>query len=142
MPRRAASFVLLCALAAALLGCSSDKPPPPPTADSNAVPTRYKEEIIDTLKKLFDKNDTGSVTGAMLSDPALEKVGGDQHYAACVRYTAHSTSDNMAANVERIAYFYGGHLNQLVETAPGQCRNAPYKPFPELDQVCLGKGCK
>ncbi len=139
MPRRAASSVLLCVLIAALLGCSPDKAP---TVESNAAPTKSKDEIIDTLKKLFEKNDTGSVTGAMISDPALEQVGSDQHYTACVRYTAHSTSNNLTANVERVAYFYAGHLNQLVEAAPGECRNAAYKPFPELDKVCIGKGCR
>jgi len=140
MIARAARFVLPGVLAAALLGCSSDKPPP--AVDSNAPPTKYQDEIVDTLKKLFEKNDTGSVTGAMVSEPALEPIGSEQHYTACVRYIAHSTSNNLTASVERIAYFYGGHLNQLIEAAPGQCRNAAYKPFPELDKVCIGKGCR
>ncbi len=47
----------------------------------------------------------------------------------------------MTANAERIAYFYGGHLNQLIEASKEQCGNAAYKPFPELEKVCLGKGC-
>jgi hypothetical protein len=60
----------------------------------------------------------------------------------CVRYTAHGTAFNLSAEAERIGYFYGGHLNQLVPADNGECAKAAYKPFPELDQVCLGRGCK
>ena len=40
---------------------------------------------------------------------------------------------------DRIAYFYGGHLNQLVEATKEQCGNAAYKPFPELEKLCLAR---
>jgi hypothetical protein len=43
---------------------------------------------------------------------------------------------------ERVAYFYGGHLNQLVEATQGQCANVVYQPWPELEKYCLAaKGC-
>jgi hypothetical protein len=139
MATRAVSLVLFSAFAAALAACAPDKTP---NAESNVVPARYKDEIIETLRKVFEKNDTTSVTNALISDPALRPVGSEQHYTVCIRYTAHGTAYNLTANAERIAYFYGGHLNQLVEASKEQCGNAAYKPFPELDQVCLGKGCK
>ncbi|HZQ14951.1 MAG TPA: hypothetical protein VFB31_19260 [Pseudolabrys sp.] len=141
MSARTASLLLLSALAAAAAGCSPDKVP---TVDSNTAPTsRYKDEIIDALKKnVFEKNDTLTVSNAMISDPALQPVGGEQHYAVCVRYTAHGTVYNITGSAERIGYFFAGHLNQLIEASEGQCAKAVYKPFPELNQVCLGKGCK
>jgi hypothetical protein len=139
MVKNAASFFLLSALTAALAACAPDKTP---KVESNVMPTRYKDEIIETLKKVFDSNDTTSVTNALISDPALRPVGSEQHYTVCVRYTAHGTAYNLTANAERIAYFYGGHLNQLVEASKEQCGNAAYQPFPELDKVCLGRGCK
>ena len=40
-------------------------------------------------------------------------------------------------STDRIAYFYGGHLNQLIEASKEQCGNAAYKPFPELEKLCL-----
>ena len=46
-------------------------------------------------------------------------------------------SRNYAGSTDRIAYFYGGHLNQLVEATKEQCGNAAYKPFPELEKLCL-----
>ena len=55
--------------------------------------------------------------------------------SVCVRYTAHGTAYNMTANAERIAYFYGGHLNQLVEATKDECGKRAYKPFPELDKA-------
>ena len=138
MGKRAASLWLLSALAVGLAACSQDKFT---TADPNLLPAKYKDEIVDTLKILFDKNETQTVTNAMISDPALRPVGSEQRYTVCVRYTAHGTAYNLSANAERIAFFYGGHLNQLVEATKEQCGNAAYKPFPELNAVCLGKGC-
>ena len=138
MGRRAASLCLLSAFAMALAACSSDSKPENP----NLFPTDYKKEIIDTLKKLFQGNDTIKVTGAFVSDPVLQPVGKEQRYMACVRYTAHGITSGEIGNAARVAYFYGGHLNQLIEGGKDQCGNAAYKPFPELDKYCAGVGCK
>lgn len=139
MGKRAASLWLLSALAVGLAACSQDKIA---TADPNLLPARYKEEIVDTLRTVFDKNETQTVTNAVISDLALRPVGSEQRYMVCVRYTAHGTAFNLSANAERVAFFYGGHLNQLIEATKEQCGNAAYKPFPELNALCLGKGCK
>jgi len=135
---RAASLCLLSAFAIALAACSSDSK----LENPNVLPTDYKKEIIDTLKKLFKDNDTIKVTGAFVSDPVLRLVGKDQRYTACVRYTAHGITPGEIGNAVRIAYFYGGHLNQLIEASQDQCGNAAYKPFPELDKYCAGIGCR
>jgi len=138
MGKRAASLWLLSALAVGLAACSQNKVT---TVDPNLLPARYKDEILDTLRTVFDKNETQTVTNAMISDPALRPVSSEQRYTVCVRYTAHGTAYNLSANAERIAFFYGGHLTQLIEASKEQCGNAAYKPFPELNAVCLGKGC-
>lgn len=138
MGRRAASLCLLSALAVALAACSSDSKPD----NTNLLPTDYKKEIIETLKKLFAGNDTTRVSGAFISDPVLRPVGKDQLYTACVRYTAHGATQGEIGNAERVAYFYGGHLNQLIPADKEQCGNAAYKPFPELDKFCVGTGCR
>ena len=139
MGKRAASLVLLSVVAAAIAACSQ---PTAPKGDPNVMPARYKDEIIDALRTIFSKNETSSITNAMITDPVLRPVGSEQHYVVCVRYTAHGTVYNLTANAERIAYFYAGRLNQLVEADKEQCGNAAYKPFPELDKVCIGTGCK
>lgn len=140
MGGKGASLFLVLAIALLLGGCPADKPP---KVESNLYPKDYQAEIIATLKKdVFEKNDTVRVSNAFVSDPALRQVGKEQHYTACVRYTAHGTEYNLSANATRIAYFYGGHLNQLVPAGKDECANAAYKPFLKLDHVCLGKGCK
>jgi hypothetical protein len=140
MSGKAASLSLLFALAVALGGCPADKPP---KLESNLFPTAYKQEIINTLKvEVFAKNDTTRVTNAYITDPALQTIGKEQHYVSCIRYTAHGTVAGLVADATRIAYYYGGHVNQLVEAGQGDCAKAAYKPFPELNAVCLGKGCQ
>src|ERR1041384_4445982 len=137
---RAARLALLLAAAARLAACSPDKLS---TVDPNVAPTnRYKAEIVETLRALFSKNNTTSVSNAVISDPVLQSMGGEQRYVACLRYTAHYADLSMATNTERVAYFYGGHVNQLIEATKEQCGKAIYKPFAELNALCLGKGCK
>jgi hypothetical protein len=138
MGRCAASLCLLSALAMALAACSSDSKPENP----NMFPTDYQKEVLATLQKMFASNDTARVSGAFISDPVMRPIGNVQRYTACVRYTAHGTSPGEIGNVVRIAYFYGGHLNQLIEASQGQCGDAAYKPFPELDKYCVGTGCR
>ena len=77
---------------------------------------------------------------AYISDPALSSVGKDQRYTACVRYNARENGDYVGST-DRFAYFYGGHLNQLIEASKEQCGNAAYKPFPELEKLCQAKKC-
>ncbi len=69
-------------------------------------------------------------------------VGKEQHYVSCVRYTAHGAVAGLVADATRIAYYYGGHLNQIVPASGDECARAAYKPFAELNAVCLGKGCQ
>lgn len=131
-----AARCMAAALVLALAACSSDSNV---TATNPTVaPTNFKTDIINTLRQLFESNGTVSVTNAFVSDPALDK---EQRYTACVRYTAHGATAGQIGNAERIAYFYGGRLNQLVEVTGDECARAAYKPFPELDKVCLGVGC-
>jgi len=138
--KSAASRIFLCALAVALAGCLTDKPPEPA---ANTYPKNYKDEIIATLRQgVFAKNETTSVSNASVSEPVLQTTSNGQFYVTCVRYTAHGTAYGISASATRVGYFYGGHLNQLIETDKADCANAAYKPFPELDKVCAGTGCK
>ncbi len=139
MGRKAAILFTLFAVATLLGGCPADKPP---QIESNLYPKEYQQEIIATLKKdVFDKNATVRVSDAFVSAPAMQPVGKEQHYISCVRYTSRGGSGEIAS-ATRIGYFYGGHLNQLVPAGSKDCAGAAYQPFPKLDQVCIGKGCK
>lgn len=105
----------------------------------NIFPTNYKQEILDTMTHILA--DPTNVRDAFISEPALTTVSKEQRYAACVRSNSRDGSLRYIGSADRIAYFFGGHLNQLIEATPEQCAKAPYKPFPELEKLCLAKKC-
>ena len=125
-------------LALALAACSSDSKKPEP--DPNTLPVNYKREIVDTLTRELD--DPTNVRDAFISEPVLRPAGKEQRYTVCVRANSRNLSREYTGAKDRIGYFYGGHLNQLVEASKEQCGNAPYKPFPELEKLCLGSRCE
>jgi hypothetical protein len=124
-----------------LVGCgSSDYLGKPKEVDPNIVPVDYRKEIVDTLKGLLV--DPTNVKDAFISEPALMPVGKEQRYASCVRLNARGYHREYLGSKDRVAYFFGGHLNQLVDATKEQCGNAAYKPFPEVEKLCLGKSCE
>lgn len=119
----------------ALAACTTKTP----EIDPNMFPAGYKKEILDTLTQTLD--DPTNVRDAFISDPVLAPIEKEQRYTACVRFNARNSRKQYVGSKDRIGYFYGGHLNQLVEATPEQCGNAAYKPFPELEKFCLGQKC-
>jgi len=134
--RRNAACLAWLAAAAALAACSSKTP----DVEPNVAPTNYKQEIVNTLKETLD--DPNNIRDAFISDPVLTSTGVNQRYTACVRFNARDASRRYIGSTDRIAYFYGGHHNQLVEASTQQCGNASYKPFPELEKICRGEKCR
>ena len=123
---------LLCVLGLALAACATNDKK---EADSNIMPANYKQEIIDTLTNTLP--DPTNVREAFISEPALTTISKDPHYTVCVRYNGRNANREYMGSNDRIGFFYGGHLNQLVD-AEGQCAKVAYKPFPELEKLCLG----
>ena len=136
MRRNTASLWLVPVFAMALAACSTKTP----EIDPNMFPANYKKEILDTLTHTLD--DPTNVRDAFISDPVLTPIDKDQRYTACVRFNARDLRRQYVGSRDRIAYFYGGSLNQLVEASPEQCGNAAYKPFPELEKLCQAKKCE
>ncbi len=139
MSRNAMRAYLLSGLVAlALAACSSDSKKAEP--DPNTLPVNYKREIIDTLTRELD--DPTNVRDAFISEPVLRPAGKEQRYTVCVRTTSRNLLRDYTGAQDRLGYFYGGHLNQLVEATKEQCGNASYKPFPEMEKLCLGSRCE
>ncbi len=134
MRRLDGNCLLIAVFAGAVAACTSSKEVP---VDPNLFPANYKQEILDTLSHTLI--DPTNIRDASISDPALSTVNKEQRYTSCVRYTARDASRQYGAPSVRIAYFYGGHLNQFVEAGKDQCGNAAYKPFPELEKLCLSE---
>jgi len=134
MSQPAVNWCLIALVAGALAGCAADKKE---DVDPNLFPGQYKQEIIDSLTRILI--DPTNVHDAYITDPILVPVGKDSRYAACVRSNSRDFNRNYAGSKDRIAYFFGGHLNQLVDATKEQCGSAAYKPFPELEKVCLSE---
>ena len=138
MGRTAARACLLAVLAMALAACTSDKANKEP--EPNIFPTNYKQEVIETLTRVLE--DATNVRDAYVSEPVLRQAGKEERYTVCVRANSRDVSHRYTGAKDRIAYFFGGHLNQLIDATKEQCGNAPYKPFPELEKVCFGQKCE
>jgi len=138
MGRSAASVCLPLGVAIALAACSSGSKEPEPAP--NVIPTNYKREIIETLTRVLD--DPTNVRDAYVSEPVLRPAGKEERYTVCVRSNSRNLMREYSGAKDRIAYFFGGHLNQLIDATKEQCGNAPYKPFPELEKLCLGNKCE
>ena len=130
----AANLLVALALAACSGDSKKDTDPEP-----NILPTNYKQEILDTMTSLLA--DPTNVRDAFISEPVLSTSGREPRYTACVRSNSRNAARQYIGSTDRIAYFYGGHLNQLVEANKEQCGKAAYKPFPELEKLCQAKVC-
>jgi len=139
---RASPWVLLAAVSAlSLAGCGANEYlGKPKEVDPNVFPADYKNEILNTLKSVL--TDPTNVKDAFISEPALAPGNKDERYTVCVRSNSRGYQREYTGSKDRIAYFYGGHLNQLLDAKPEQCGKANYKPFPELEKLCMGKSCE
>ena len=140
MVRRIANLCLLSAVVLALVNCSSSKKDEP-EENPNVFPSNYKSEILVTMTTSLD--DPTNVRDAYISEPVLRRAGNgnNERYVVCVRSDSRDASRLYTGSKDRIAIFYGGHLNQLVEATKEQCGSAAYKPFPELEKLCQAKKC-
>ena len=138
MIQPAGNRFLMAIVAIALAACSGDKSKT--DMDPNIFPANYKNEILETMTKTLA--DPTNVRDAFITDPMLAHAVRDQRYIVCIRYNARNANRHYMGSTDRIGYFYGGRLNQLVDATKEQCGNAPYKKFPELEQLCLAKKCE
>ncbi|HST11318.1 MAG TPA: hypothetical protein VLL05_13155, partial [Terriglobales bacterium] len=105
----------------------------------NVFPTDYKNQILTTMTNTLD--DPTNIRSASITDPFIRSSGKVERYVVCVRSDTRNLNREYTGIQDRIAYFYGGHINQLVEATKEQCGNAAYKPFPELEKLCQAKKC-
>jgi hypothetical protein len=138
MVRCVANLCLLSAVALALTACSSSKKEP--DENPNLFPADYKNEILTTMTSTLE-NPT-NVRAAYISDPVLRPVGKNERYVVCVRSDSRNANNHYTGSKDRIALFYDGHLNQLIEATKEQCESTAYKPFPELEKLCQAKKCE
>jgi hypothetical protein len=96
-----------------------------PKVEPNLFPADYKSKILKVLQT--NLTDRSSFFGAAISPPVLKAFGTDTRYVVCVRLSGNKPG-------EKMAIFFGGELNQLVDAAEDVCKGAAYEPFPELER--------
>jgi len=133
---RSRTQVALVLVAITLASCTSD----PTKVDENLFPTDYKK-MIWTLVKDNQKPDPTNIREAQISEPVLRPLDKIDRYVVCVRFSPRNEKHQYDGPTERIAYFYKGQVTQFLDAAPGQCSWATYKPYPELEKICLGDRC-
>jgi len=138
MVRYVANLCLLSGVLLVIAACSSSKKAEP-EENPNVFPSNYKNEILNTLTTSLD--DPTNVRDAYISEPVLRRAGNDERYVVCIRSDSRDVSKIYTGSKDRIAYFYAGHLNQLVDATKEQCGSAAYKPFPELEKLCQARKC-
>jgi hypothetical protein len=128
-------------VALVLAGCgSTEYLGKPKEVDPNIFPAKYKEEIVLNLKQALI--DPTNVKEAFISEPVLSSDTKDPRYTVCIRSNSRGYQREYLGPKDRIAYFYGGTLNQLIDAKPEQCAKANYKPFPEIEKLCMGASCQ
>ena len=100
---------------------------------ANVGPIDYKADLLAFLRTYL--NDPTNVREAMIAEPQQRAVGPDQRWTACLRYNARDTVGNYSGIRERLAVYYRGRFDRLVENARESCKDAAYAPFPELERL-------
>jgi hypothetical protein len=113
-----------------LFGTETKVVPPP---EPNVMPTNYRTRLLQFLEReLYDP--TG-VRDAYISEPKLRPFGTESRYTVCVRYNAKAGYGEYTGIKEYIGIYFHGDLTQFIPAAPGQCADAAYVRWPELETL-------
>jgi hypothetical protein len=125
-------------LAIALAGCSSFRNPfadkiagPPP--EPNVLPTNYRTNLVNFLEK--ELADPSGVHDAYIAEPKLMPIGTESRYAVCLRYNTRNGYGQYVGVADYVAIYFHGDLTQYIPASAGQCSNAAYLRFPELEAL-------
>lgn len=122
------------ALVAALTGCSLfDKKSDGPPIEVNVLPPKYRATLLEFLKGHLA--DPFGVREASITEPRLQPIGTESRYVVCVRFNAKDGYGQYTGAIDHVAIYFAGKLTQFVPATREQCSNAPYQPFPELEQL-------
>jgi hypothetical protein len=103
------------------------------TSDEANVPTSYKADLVAFLRTYL--NDPTQVREAAIAEPRLRAVGPETRWTACLRYNARDSIGKYSGVRERLAVYYRGRFDRLIENAREQCKDVVYAPFPELERL-------
>jgi len=122
-------------LALLLAGCNSDwiHDRNLSRSTNTAPPVDYKGDIVAFMRTYL--NDPSQVKGALASEPALRTIDNIERYAVCVRYDARRSDGRYAGSRDSLVLFRNGRLDRFIDNARERCKDAAYRPFPELERM-------
>jgi hypothetical protein len=122
-------------LALTLTGCNSEwiRDQQRSKQANTTPPISDKADIVALMRTYL--NDPTGVRDAFVSEPALRTVENSDRYTVCLRYNARKSGGQYAGSKDSLVLFRDGRLDRIVDNAPGQCKDATYQPFHELEQL-------
>jgi len=133
--RSAVRYGAAAALALALAGCNSDWISARDRSQmaNTTVPSNHRTEILAMMRSYL--NDPTNVRDAAISDPELRTLEGGTRYTVCLRYNARKSNGQYAGSKEAMVLFRDGRADQILDNPRGQCKDAAYQPFRELETL-------
>jgi hypothetical protein len=140
--------LLIIGLAVLLVGCGSGRLREEREAIVNIYPDHYRADLLAALHTYM--SDPTHIRDAYVSEPAINPIGRQNRYAACVRFNARNGDGRYVGSRDVIAVFADGRFDQFIdESTPfgpaneanaasfvkNQCGAAEYKRFPELEAM-------
>ena len=124
----------LLALALALGGCAQRSRAEIEAENESALntfPNDYRSQLLGFLRTSM--NDP-KFRDASASEPALKPMGGTvSRYVVCVRFNDQGGADAHQHINDKLAIFFRGNVNQLIDADASQCGAVTYKPLVEPD---------
>lgn len=100
---------------------------------NTTFPSNHRTEILAMMRSYL--NDPTNVRDAAISEPALRTLEGGSRYTVCLRYNARKSNGQYAGSKEAMVLFRDGRADQIVDSPRGQCKDAAYQPFRELETL-------
>jgi hypothetical protein len=97
------------------------------------LPASYRADIVAFMRTYL--NDPVGIRDAALSEPEIRSFDSTERYVACLRYNARKSPGQYAGPKDSLVLFLDGRLDRIVDNAREFCKNASYKPFPELERL-------
>ena len=124
----------LLALALSLSGCAKHSHAEIEAEDEaalNTFPKDYQSQLLHFLRTTLDDP---KFRDASISEPALKPLSGAvSRYVVCVRFTNQSGADAHQPINDKLAIFFHGNVNQLIDADASQCGAVTYRPLAEPD---------
>ena len=93
----------------------------------NTFPDDYRSELLTLLRTSL--NDP-KFHDASVSEPVLKPIGGTvSRYVVCVRFDDQNDAGARQHINDKLAIFFRGNVNQLIDADPRDCGSVIYKPL-------------